>query len=188
MALILVRHTRPAGGEGRCYGRTDLTLPELALAARPILARVAGVDRIVSSPLRRCRLLARVLAARLGVPVRVDPDWREIDFGRWEGVPWDAIPRAEIDAWAADLLNARPHAGESVAMLLARTRRALRRSSAPPGRTLVVTHGGTIRAALFAAGAGEAAWRRAIGFGEVVALPARGRRSNGLPNRAGARH
>ena len=55
-----------------------------------------------------------------------------MDFGRWEGLPWSAVPRAELDAWAADLMHARPHGGESVAMLLARTRRALARCRAAP--------------------------------------------------------
>jgi alpha-ribazole phosphatase len=165
-----VRHLRPPAGEGRCYGRTELAPPPfLSPSLPPILLRAGAADRIVASPLRRCRALARILGSRLRLPVRLDPDWREIDFGRWEGLPWDEVPRPELDAWAADLMHARPHGGESVAMLLARVRRALRRL-APGGRTLVVTHAGPIRAALVATGAGEGAWRRQIRFGEVVTI------------------
>lgn len=168
MAVILLRHLAPEGGHGRCYGRTDLAPAPAAAASLPaILASVGGIDRIVSSPLRRCRALARLLGARLRLPVRLDPAWREMDFGRWEGLAWDAVPRMELDAWSADLLHARPHGGESVAMLLARIRRAIRCLSARE-RTLVVTHAGPMRAALVAAGAGQAAWARPIGFGEVV--------------------
>lgn len=171
MALILLRHGRPAGADARCYGRTDLAPgPDLLREARSIAARLAAVDRIVSSPLRRCRRLAALLGARFRVPVRLDPLWREIDFGAWEGLRWDAVPRAELDAWAADFLHARPHGGESVAMLLARVRVALSRAGRTRGRVLAVTHAGPIRAALFATGARPAAWQRAIGFGEFVEI------------------
>jgi alpha-ribazole phosphatase len=175
VALTLVRHTRPADGDGRCYGRTDIALgPGFAAEADALAARLPRPDRIVTSPLARCRRLADRLGARLHAPVAVDLDWREIDFGRWEGQPWSDLPRPELDAWAADLLHARPHGGESVALLLARIRRALARCRAAPGRTLVVTHAGPIRAALFAAGGGAAAWQRAVGFGEAVTLDAAG--------------
>ncbi|HBF90413.1 MAG TPA: phosphoglycerate mutase, partial [Hyphomonas atlantica] len=47
------------------------------------------------------------------------------DFGRWEMQPWGDLPRHELDAWANDFLDARPHGGESVAELTARTRAAI---------------------------------------------------------------
>lgn len=177
MALTLIRHLAPPEGAGLCYGRSDLTASGVLPDAARRLAGFRPVDRIVTSPLIRCRILAVRLGRTLGLPVRIDPDWREMDFGRWEGLPWDHVPRAELDAWAADLVHARPHGGESVAQLLARTRRALSRWHGG-GHTLVVTHAGVIRAALVAAGAGVAAWQRPIGFGEAVTLapPARRRR------------
>jgi alpha-ribazole phosphatase len=168
MALTLVRHTRPLL-DGLCYGSSEIALaPTFPAEAETVAARLGRADRIVTSPLGRCRRLAEHLGAALGAPVAVEDDWREIDFGAWEGRPWSAIPRPELDAWAADFLDARPHGGESVAMLLARTRRAIAACGA--GRTLAVTHAGPIRAALFATGAGPAAWDRAVGFGEAVTL------------------
>lgn len=166
MDLILVRHLAPPNGEGRCYGRTDLPAGTDPAALRR-LAALPRPRRIVTSPLRRCRRLARALGAGFRVAVTVDPAWAEIDFGTWEGLPWEAVPRQELDAWAADLLHARPHGGESVAMLLARTRRALRHT---PRGSLVITHAGAIRAALVATGAGQGAWRRSVAFGEAVPL------------------
>lgn len=168
MALILLRHLPPACGEGICYGRTDLAPgPDHAAGARGIARRLPRPKRIVSSPLLRCRCLAGRLGVHFRVPVTLDPDWREIDFGAWEGVPWDEVPRGELDVWAGDMLHARPHGGETVAQLLARTRRALSRT---PPETLVVTHAGAIRAALAARGGGAVAWQRRIGFGEAVPL------------------
>jgi alpha-ribazole phosphatase len=168
--LTLLRHTRTAADD-RCYGRLEVALtPHFAAEADALAARLARPDRVVTSPLARCRRLADHLGARLHAPVAVDADWQEIDFGRWEGLPWSEVPRPELDAWAADLMHARPHGGESVAMLLARTRRALDRCRAAPGHALVVTHAGPIRAALLATGGNAAAWHRAVGFGEAIAL------------------
>lgn len=165
MALTLVRHTRTAA-EGICYGRSEVPLaPGFAAATAALAARLAPAP-IVSSPLGRCRRLAESLAAALGSPLRLDPRLTEIDFGAWEGRAWDAIPRAELDAWAADLLDARPHGGESVAMLLARTRAALAGISGP---AIVVTHAGVIRAALFANG-DEGAWQRRVPYATPIRL------------------
>ena len=107
------------------------------------------------------------------MPVTVDPDWRELDFGAWEGRPWSEIPAAEVEAWTADFMDARPHGGESVAMLLRRVRTAVARCC-PEETWLAVTHGGPIRAALFAAGGGPEVWTRAVPFGGLVAFRAFG--------------
>ena len=125
--LILLRHTRPAGADGLCYGRTDL-LPDddfESVAAR-LAQQLPAVARIASSPLTRCRLLAARLATARGLPLTIDPALIEMDFGRWEGQPWDALPRAELDAWAADFWHGAPHGGESVAQLHGRVHAALR--------------------------------------------------------------
>ncbi|MEM1088480.1 MAG: histidine phosphatase family protein, partial [Pseudomonadota bacterium] len=66
----------------------------------------------------------------------------------WEGVAWDDIPRDEIDEWAEDILHARPHGGESVAMLRDRSRTALKGWQSRYERLLIVTHAGVIKAAL----------------------------------------
>jgi alpha-ribazole phosphatase len=169
MGLILARHTRPAAA-GICHGRSDAALAASFPAETEALrAELPPLDRIVTSPLARCRRLADALGDRLGLPVAADPDLAEMDFGAWEGRPWDAIPRPELDAWAADLLGARPHGGESVAMLLARTRRALARLRSAAGMSLAVTHAGVIRAALFDAGDADA-WQREIPFARAIRL------------------
>ena len=47
--------------------------------------------------------------------MRFDARLAELDFGHWEMQSWDGIPRAEVDAWAADVAHYRPGGGESVA-------------------------------------------------------------------------
>ncbi len=78
----------------------------------------------------------------------MDDRLREMDFGAWENRPWAGIPRAEIDAWAADPLRYRPGGGESVAQVLARVRRAWTGIGSSADTTLVVTHAGPIRCLL----------------------------------------
>lgn len=169
MALILLRHTRPQGAAGLCYGVSDLPPgPDLPAEARRLAAQLPPVRRIVTSPLSRCARLAAALgAARGGLPVTEDARLRELDFGAWEGRAWDEIPRSELDAWAADLLHARPHGGETVAEMAARAAAALEEHGAPG--TLVVTHMGVIRAALHRAGS-EDAWQARLEFGGWVEL------------------
>ncbi|MGN6665392.1 MAG: histidine phosphatase family protein, partial [Trinickia sp.] len=121
MDLIVIRHPAPAIAAGVCYGKTDVPLAGNASeAARSLVARLAALDaplpeHVVTSPLQRCAGVAHRLARQFGRVCDVDTRLQEIDFGAWEGQRWDAIDRAALDAWAADLRHARMHGGESVA-------------------------------------------------------------------------
>ena len=99
----------------------------------------------------------------------VDPRLAEMDFGSWERLRWDAIPRAQLDAWAEDFEHARPHGGESVAMLGARVAAALRDTLPGEPPTLWVTHAGVVRAACAAAGL-EEGWETRLDFGRWLRL------------------
>jgi alpha-ribazole phosphatase len=167
---MLMRHLRPEVAEGVCYGVTDLGLAaghEAALEA--VLARLPRLAGLATSPLRRCRLLAEAIGRRHGLTATRDPRLVEMDFGAWEGQPWSDIPRADLDAWAADFLHARPHGGESVAQLQARTLAALTDYRARPGTHLLVTHAGVIKAAL-ATGPRAEDWPPTLAFGEIVTI------------------
>lgn len=72
-------------------------------------------------------------------------------FGAWEGLPWEAVPHEELDAWAADVWSYRAGGGESAAMVAARWRAWCGRVAKIGGRGLpavAVTHAGLIRVAL----------------------------------------
>jgi alpha-ribazole phosphatase len=116
--LILVRHTRVAAAAGVCYGRLDVPLVDAA--AQDIAAALAVLPRcrrVYSSPAARCLALARRVAARDGAPLELRRELLELDFGRWEGLRWDDVPRAELDAWAADPWGYAPGGGESAESL-----------------------------------------------------------------------
>ncbi|GAB3262574.1 histidine phosphatase family protein [Chitinimonas naiadis] len=148
--LILLRHTPCHASAGRCYGRLDLAAERAPLrqAARMLRGELPNWP-LYCSPARRCLALARQLAPR----ARVLAELQELDFGRWEGLPWADIPRTELDAWAADLWHYRAGGGESASDLLARWQSACRhlRQEAAEG-AILVTHAGLIRLALAESG------------------------------------
>ena len=170
MRVILVRHTRPAVPAGVCYGMTDLDLAAtFDDEAAAIVATLPPADRLVSSPLQRCRRLAERIGAARGLAPVFDERLREFDFGTWEGVPWDAVPRMELDAWAADFFHARPHGGESVHMLRERVGTAIADYRGSGASHVVVTHAGVIKAALAQSGHPDG-WRATVEFGATVCL------------------
>jgi alpha-ribazole phosphatase len=195
VAIYLIRHPEPGGVRGVCYGRTDFscdahTLASAATAVRAQLpGRVLADSRVFTSPLSRCRALARALIGPRAVSVA--HELIELDFGTWEGMRWDALPRGELDAWARDVWNYRPGGGESAAMVEERWRRWCDRIvSLDAGPTVAVTHAGVIRTALASSGvlARADAARANIAFGSVYAIePARSlptRRAREEPARA----
>ena len=138
--IALVRHP-PVAASGRCYGRTDLELAEPGSAAA-LAARLTGMEGIVwTSPSGRCRNVAEAVG-----PHRIDPRLMELDFGAWEGVPWDDVPRSALDGWAADPWGFAPPGGETGAALVSRVRDF--HADLPPGAHIVVSHGGPLKVLL----------------------------------------
>ena len=139
-----MRHPAPDIAPGICYGRLDVGLSaagQVTLDAMRTILVAAGIGKVVSSPARRCLVLARAVTPE---PV-VDPRLQELDFGAWEGLPWDAVPRHALDVWAADPLGFAPPGGESGAALIARVRRAVASLVEAGDDCIVIAHGGPLR-------------------------------------------
>lgn len=151
--LLLIRHTTPDALPGLCYGRLDLGLAgsyaaekkELSAALQPLMeTRSRDRWRVFASPLRRCRQLAEDLT---GGPVCVAEDLIELDFGRWEGLLWSAIPKEESLPWTEDFVRAAPPGGESFETLERRARRFWQNFLASDTQcALAFSHSGVIRA------------------------------------------
>jgi alpha-ribazole phosphatase len=104
----------------------------------------------------------------------VEPRLQELNFGAWEGLAWDAIPREEIDAWAADPLGYRPRGGETVNELASRVEQAWRQATATARHELWITHAGPMRC-LYALTMGQPLAQcldRRFDYGEVLDLRA----------------
>ena len=170
MGLILLRHTTPDVQPGICYGQLDLDVAATFDAeADNVFAALPRIDRIVTSPLKRCHKLAQVIAYRNQCPFEQDARLMEMDFGTWEGVAWDDVPRAEIDEWVENFLHARPHGGENIMQLRTRAMLAISEWIDPATQTLIVTHAGIIRIAL-AKGDDPADFNAKVDFGQVSVL------------------
>ncbi len=148
--IYLIRHPQPLSVQGMCYGRRDVVIgtDALAHAAARVREQLAGLALesvpIFSSPSMRCILLAQELAEPR--QPTIVPELAEMDFGSWEGLRWDEVPRNELDTWAEDVWRYAPGGAESAAMVAARWldwSRCLVKSGI---RTAVaVTHAGLIR-------------------------------------------
>ncbi len=160
MDLILVRHTRVALPAGTCYGQLDVPLqqppePSFEWVQAGLAHVLAGLteghhlvpDRLLCSPLRRAAVLADALGASWALAAQADVRWMELSFGEWEGRPWEDIPRAQSDPWAADFYRLAPPGGETYAALCARVAAAMDEQAKAGGCAVVVCHAGPMRAA-----------------------------------------
>ncbi|MFI6910560.1 bifunctional RNase H/acid phosphatase [Streptosporangium sp. NPDC050284] len=120
-SLYLLRHGEtPLSIERRFSGLGDPELTPNGIAqAEAAAVKLAGkpydIQVIVSSPLKRARATAEIVAARTGLEVVVEEGLREADFGAWEGYTFTEIQRRwpdELAAWLADP-SAAPPGGES---------------------------------------------------------------------------
>lgn len=147
--LLLVRHGETDWNrDRRVQGQTDTPLNATGLAQADALAASLSAEPLVavySSDLARARVTAEVVAGVHGLPVTVDVDLREKDFGTWEGLTdleiRERFPHVARGTWGD---------GETTAQVAERATRAIVRIRAlqASGNVLVVSHGGTMRAIL----------------------------------------
>ena len=118
-AIILLRHGQTDyNAEGRFQGQEDIPLNALGRSQAEAAAQAlsaSGIDRIVSSDLRRAHETAEALSAATGAGLEFDARLREISVGEWQGRTRDEIAGIwpeELAAWfsGADM---RPPGGES---------------------------------------------------------------------------
>jgi len=158
--LLLVRHgatehnlQKPYVLQGRrldppldAIGRRQVTALADALSNKQIAAAF-------SSPMRRARETAELLAAPHGAPCRVIDSIDEIDVGAWEGLAWEQVHDrwpTEARAFENDCSKQGYLGGEDFCQLAARVVPALEALRSDfAGKTIVVVgHNGVNRAAL----------------------------------------
>lgn len=153
-SLLLLRHGRTAyNAAGRIQGQLDVDLDEVGEAEVAVVAPLVAAFRpaiIVSSDLRRAWRTADAVGGLLGQQPVLDPRWREVDAGSWQGLTaaeaaerypaeyaqWrrgEDVPRGGGETWAQVSERALPAVADTVAAVPS------------DGLALVVTHGGTAR-------------------------------------------
>ena len=156
--LVVVRHGRTAWNDaGRFQGHSDVALDETGRAQAQALAVYLSpvpFARAVSSDLGRARETARIVLGERDLPLEIDPRWREMDFGAWEGLTWPQIVERYPELAQRPSNVPRfytPQGGESFDQVCARVRAAtgaLAAGAATGDTLLVVTHAGPLHALL----------------------------------------
>lgn len=148
--IDLLRHGACEGGE-IFRGSTDVVLTDHGWKQmRGALAGEAGWQRVISSPLLRCRLFAEQWSGEHGLPLRICEELREISFGDWEGQPYGLIEREQgelLRAFWDDPLRVTPPNGEPMAAFRERVRAAAAAllEEHAGEHLLLVVHGAVIR-------------------------------------------
>lgn len=143
--LYLLRHGQPEGA-GRLIGRTDAPPEDSGIAACVDHARDLVAAVLIASDLSRARLAGEAIGLATGVPLSLDPRWRELDFGAWEGMMPGEVEGAALARFWDDPEVHAPPGGECWSALVHRVADAICDLAARP--TLIVTHAGAMRAAL----------------------------------------
>jgi alpha-ribazole phosphatase len=161
--LWLVRHGATEWNQQwRLCGHHDVPLSEKGRLQAKWLGqrlRLESIAAIYSSDLQRASETARLLAASLpdAVPLHLEPAWREMSFGDWEGLTYQEISASyqEELKFFTDPVRFTPPNGEAFPSLVLRVRNAfadlareLASPSAHSGDVVLVSHGGTLRALL----------------------------------------
>jgi 2,3-bisphosphoglycerate-dependent phosphoglycerate mutase len=155
--IVFLRHGESLGNaEGYHQGQYDFPLTNRGREqARCLLRRwqaeKRSFDQVIASPLQRARETAEIVAGGLGLPVEYDPDWMERNNGALSGLkeeiardlyppPSFYIPYGSIVGGGEGDWELYMRAGKALLKLMRR----------PPGKYLVISHGGILNQAVAA--------------------------------------
>ena len=153
MKIYLLRHGQTKWNiEGKIQGKTDVLLNEDGMEQAGFLAKAmehCEARALFSSPLLRAKQTAEIVAGKMGLPVTVLPELKEVDFGLWEGCTWKEIEEKYPDdyrRWEMNPAAAAPTGGESRLSCRARSRSAGERvlRDTEGGNAVIVAHGGIL--------------------------------------------
>ncbi|GIU48492.1 histidine phosphatase family protein [Shewanella sp. KT0246] len=147
--FTFLRHGQPEQHD--CLlGRTNPCLTERGWQQMHLSSQDIKFDRIISSPLRRCSQFAHHLADKTSKPLQVCPDWQELDFGLWDGLPlsqlWQDTHCGYPQFWQQPFVITPPQGESSLELLTRATAQIKLISQNHQGEhILIVTHSGVIR-------------------------------------------
>lgn len=137
-------------------GRTDSSLSPLGQEQMyRALRELSGWQRVVTSPFARCCAFAEEFTERLHIPLSIQPEWREVDFGIWDGRLLADIRRDDpdtLDRYYREPGSVTPAGGEPLPLASERVVKAWRRllTDCRGEHLLLISHGGAIRLLLAA--------------------------------------
>ncbi len=119
--LYLIRHGETIGSDAKRYkGSIDVPLSERGIAqikkVSVFIAEKLKLSAVYCSGLSRAAKSAEIIAEPHGLKPMVIHEFRERNFGLWEGMTFSEIKEmypAEFEGWASDPLRHSPINGES---------------------------------------------------------------------------
>lgn len=174
MRLHFIRHTAVDVPQGICYGQSNVPLRNSFVEEAEIVKRkLEGVefDAIYSSPLSRCRKLARYCGFedRMLLIDRL----KEMYFGNWEMKRWEDISGDKISKWYNNWIDEPTDGGESFRVMYDRVTSFLDELKVTDFQDVAIfTHGGVINCAKVYAGTAslETVFESTPVYGEIVSL------------------
>ncbi|UJW80953.1 histidine phosphatase family protein [Hydrogenophaga sp. SL48] len=153
LTLLMARHGQTdLNIDERWQGRLDMPLNAtgVAQAEQLALSLPGGIDALVVSPMLRARQTAEPVTRALGLVPRLDADFRERDFGIFEGITADDAVRQYPELAARNVAyrwDEAPPGAELTRAVVDRVERGLQLLRAMhDGQTvLLVSHGFVVR-------------------------------------------
>jgi broad specificity phosphatase PhoE len=153
LTLLMARHGQTdLNIDERWQGRLDMPLNAtgVAQAEQLVLSLPGGINALVVSPMLRARQTAEPVTRALGLVPRLDADFRERDFGIFEGLTDDDAVRQYPELAARNVAyrwDEAPPGAEPTRAVVERVARGLQRlGEAHDGQTvLLVSHGFVVR-------------------------------------------
>ena len=109
--MYLIRHGSTVSNEEHRYlGQTEEPLSESGISKLQVQAGEwdpFAPELVFSSPLKRCRQSAQLLFPT--VPVIVVPEWKEMNFGRFEGKNYEIVALADGETFFCEALPIAPY-------------------------------------------------------------------------------
>ena len=143
MEIHLIRHTAVENPENQCYGFAEMSLRKEYKEDFKQVDADDVYDLMISSPSRRCCLLADYFKTGYETDERL----REMNFGNWELKKWTDIPEEEINPWYKDFVNIKASGGENLLEMQTRVlsfwNELIRKEDL--NKILIITHAGVIR-------------------------------------------
>lgn len=141
----MVRHTAVDVPEGTCYGQTNVPLkPSFENEANLVKQNLVSVkfDAVLSSPLDRCRRLAKYCGY---TNIIYHDRLKELHMGDWEMQKWDDI---DMSIWDKDWVNNPAPNGESFSQMYNRVSSLMDEvTQGNYNKVLIFAHGGVISCA-----------------------------------------
>jgi alpha-ribazole phosphatase len=151
--IFLVRHGLTIWNhEFRYQGHTDIELSSEGRAQAKALQQrfqQENFTAIFCSDLKRALETAKIINESHNLKIQINQNFKEINFGEWEGMTYDDIQNKypeQIKVWLKTPHLLRLERGESFVELRDRAMVGIREivSLYSEGNILIVTHGGTI--------------------------------------------